>query len=259
MTLFEFIEQIGVIIQNLSPSFWITVIIISPLFMWFEEIVQTIITKFLFIAFVKFPKKYSSIQMFLGFTDGKKYLELQGMHEAYEHKRTILEKLKISEDFLDETRGAMFVYNELSNIVFGTVVDKKEEGDITDSEFFDYRIIYKQDFSIKELREINESKILIEQKEGNRLFSISRRYSSKILRKQVYRKQPLIKLPNEFIESFKAKMMEVEGHFLENTEMYLFQKRLALRWLIFKVIIFIPFMFFLSELVEELLSFFELF
>ena len=45
-------------------------------------------------------------------------------------------------------------------------------------------------------------------------------------------------------------MMEVEGHFLENIEMYLFQKQLSFKWKIFKVILFIPFMFFLSNLLE---------
>ncbi len=46
MTLIEFIDQVIFIIKNLSLSFWVSVIIISPLFMWFEEIVQTVITKF---------------------------------------------------------------------------------------------------------------------------------------------------------------------------------------------------------------------
>ena len=35
MTFLEFIEQVIFIVKNLSLSFWVSVIIISPLFMWF--------------------------------------------------------------------------------------------------------------------------------------------------------------------------------------------------------------------------------
>lgn len=77
MTFLEFIEQVIFIVKNLSLSFWVSVIIISPLFMWFEEIIQTIITKFLFIIFVRFPNKYKVVQRFLGFSDADKYEELQ--------------------------------------------------------------------------------------------------------------------------------------------------------------------------------------
>jgi hypothetical protein len=233
--------------------------------MWFEEIIQTIITKFLFIIFVRFPKKYKVVQRFLGFSDADKYEELQRIHDMYEKDNTISEKLKISEDFLDETRGAMFVYNELSDIVLGKVL--KEEGEngkeLTfvenknfDNNYFDYNVIYKLDFNIKELKEINSSKVLKNSKEGNELFSISKRFSNDLLRKTVYRELPLVKLPENFIKAFKTKMMEVEGHFLENVEMYLFQKKLSFKWKIFKVVVFIPFMFFLSNLLGSLFDYF---
>tara|TARA_Y100000992_G_C21229743_1_gene474847 strand:- start:488 stop:1222 length:735 start_codon:yes stop_codon:yes gene_type:complete len=233
--------------------------------MWFEEIVQTIITKFLYVIFVRFPNKYQLIQKLLGFSDADKYAELQRIHEMYENDNTIAEKLKISEDFLDETRGAMFVYNELSDIILGKVLkegDKKgleipfAENKNFDDYYFNYDIIYKQDFNIKELKEINASKILKNSKQGNELFSINKRFSNELLRKKVYREKPLVKLPEKFIDAFKTKMMEVEGHFLENVEMYLFQKKLSFKWKIFKVIIFIPFMFFLSNLLGSLFEFF---
>lgn len=265
MTFFEFIDQVIFIVKNLGLSFWVSVIIISPLFMWFEEIVQTIITKFLYVIFVRFPNKYQLIQKLLGFSDADKYAELQRIHEMYENDNTIAEKLKISEDFLDETRGAMFVYNELSDIILGKVLkegDKKgleipfAENKNFDDYYFNYDIIYKQDFNIKELKEINASKILKNSKQGNELFSINKRFSNELLRKKVYREKPLVKLPEKFIDAFKTKMMEVEGHFLENVEMYLFQKKLSFKWKIFKVIIFIPFMFFLSNLLGSLFEFF---
>ncbi len=265
MTFFEFINQVIFIIKNLGLSFWVSVIIISPLFMWFEEIVQTIITKFLYVIFVRFPNKYQLIQKLLGFSDADKYAELQRIHEMYENDNTIAEKLKISEDFLDETRGAMFVYNELSDIILGKVLkegDKKgleipfAENKNFDDYYFNYDIIYKQDFNIKELKEINASKILKNSKQGNELFSINKRFSNELLRKKVYREKPLVKLPEKFIDAFKTKMMEVEGHFLENVEMYLFQKKLSFKWKIFKVVVFIPFMFFLSNLLGSLFDYF---
>tara|TARA_B100001778_G_scaffold73352_1_gene58611 strand:- start:4534 stop:5364 length:831 start_codon:yes stop_codon:yes gene_type:complete len=265
MTFLEFIEQVIFIVKNLSLSFWVSVIIISPLFMWFEEIIQTIITKFLFIIFVRFPNKYKVVQRFLGFSDADKYEELQRIHDMYEKDNTISEKLKISEDFLDETRGAMFVYNELSDIVLGKVLKEKGKNgkELTfvenknfDNNYFDYNVIYKLDFNIKELKEINSSKVLKNSKEGNELFSISKRFSNDLLRKTVYREAPLVKLPENFIKAFKTKMMEVEGHFLENVEMYLFQKKLSFKWKIFKVVVFIPFMFFLSNLLGSLFDYF---
>ena len=259
MTFLEFIDQIFSIIKNLSIYFWISVIIISPIFMWFEEIFQTLITKLLFFLFVKLPKKYHSILKFMGFSDGEKYIELQSLHDPYEKKNTISEKLKISEDFLDETRGAMFVYNELSNIILGKVVKDSDDYITEDNDYFNYDLIYKQDYSIKELEKLNNEKVLIEKEEGNSIFKISKRFSNDNVRKKVCRIKPEIELDERFIEAFRTKMKEAEDHFLQNTEMYLFQKKLSLRWTIFKVLIFLPFMFFLSELIEEIISFFNLF
>ena len=265
MTLIEFIDQVIFIIKNLSLSFWVSVIIISPLFMLFEQIFQGVITKILYIIFIRFPNHYKLVQRILGFSDADKYEELQRLHNYYEKDNTLSEKLKISEDFLDETRGAMFVYNELSEIVLGKVlkednVNGKElpfvENKNFDNNYFNYEVIYKLDFNIKELKEINSSKILKRSEEGNELFSINKRFSNELLRKKVYRETPLIKLPEKFIKAFKTKMMEVEGHFLENVEMYLFQKQLSFKWKVFKVVIFIPFMFFLSNLLGSLFGYF---
>ena len=62
MAFWEFIDQLIFIVKNLSLSFWVSVIIISPLFMWFEGIIKNVITKFLFIIFVRFPNKYKVVQ-----------------------------------------------------------------------------------------------------------------------------------------------------------------------------------------------------
>ena len=265
MSFLEFVDQVIFIIKNLSLSFWVSVIIISPLFMLFEQIFQGVITKILYIIFIRLPNKYKLVQRILGFSDADKYEELQRLHDYYEKDNTLSEKLKISEDFLDETRGAMFVYNELSEIVLGKVlkednVNGKElpfvENKNFDNNYFNYDVIYKLDFNIKELKEINSSKILKRSDEGNELFSINKRFSNELLRKKVYRETPLIKLPEKFIKAFKTKMMEVEGHFLENVEMYLFQKQLSFKWKVFKVVIFIPFMFFLNNLLGSLFSYF---
>tara|TARA_B100000963_G_scaffold73869_1_gene61934 strand:+ start:196 stop:1023 length:828 start_codon:yes stop_codon:yes gene_type:complete len=265
VTFLEFVDQVIFIVKNLSLSFWVSVIIISPLFMLFEQIFQGVITKILYIIFIRFPNKYKLVQRILGFSDADKYEELQRLHNYYEKDNTLSEKLKISEDFLDETRGAMFVYNELSEIILGKVlkednVNGKElpfvENKNFDNNYFNYDVIYKLDFNIKELKEINSSKILKRSEEGNELFSINKRFSNELLRKKVYRETPLIKLPEKFIKAFKTKMMEVEGHFLENVEMYLFQKQLSFKWKVFKVVIFIPFMFFLSNLLGSLFGYF---
>ena len=265
MSFLEFVDQVIFIIKNLSLSFWVSVIIISPLFMLFEQIFQGVITKILYIIFIRLPNKYKLVQRILGFSDADKYEELQRLHDYYEKDNTLSEKLKISEDFLDETRGAMFVYNELSEIVLGKVLKKdnvngKElpfvENKNFDNNYFNYDVIYKLDFNIKELKEINSSKILKRSEEGNELFSINKRFSNELLRKKVYRETPLIKLPEKFIKAFKTKMMEVEGHFLENVEMYLFQKQLSFKWKVFKVVFFIPFMFFLNNLLGSLFSYF---
>ena len=259
MTFFEFIEQIVFIIKNLPTSFWISVAIVSPIFMKFEGLVQTGLTKILYFVFIRFPKKYPKLLNFLGFSSQNMYQQLQELHGQYENEKNISEKLEISEDFLDETRGGMFVYNELSDIIFGEKTKNKNEVNSTDNNYFDYDIISKMEFTIKELKEINKEKKYLSNKVGNELFYIKERFSSEKIRKEVFRKKPKIELPEEFKMAFLTKMKEAESHFLENVEMYLFQKKLSLRWNIFKIIIFIPFMFFLSGLINEVLTFFNVF
>ena len=259
MSFFEFVEQIAFIIKNLPISFWISVAIVSPLFMKFEGLVQTGLTKILYFVFIRFPKKYPTLLSFLGFSSQNMYQQLQELHGQYENEKNISEKLEISEDFLDETRGGMFVYNELSDIIFGEKTKNKNEENSTDNNYFDYDIISKMEFTIKELKEINKEKKYLSNKVGNELFSIKERFSSEKIRKEVFRKKPKIELPEEFKIAFLTKMKEAESHFLENIEMYLFQKKLSLRWNIFKIIIFIPFMFFLSGLINEVLTFFNVF
>ena len=158
MSFFEFVEQIAFIIKNLPISFWISVAIVSPLFMKFEGLVQTGLTKILYFVFIRFPKKYPKLLSFLGFSSQNMYQQLQELHGQYENEKNISEKLEISEDFLDETRGGMFVYNELSDIIFGEKTKNKNEKNSTDNNYFDYDIISKMEFTIKELKEINKEK-----------------------------------------------------------------------------------------------------
>lgn len=254
----EILTQIIYLIKNLPSSFWISLVIISPIFIWFEVIIQTFITKLIFYVFIKFPKRQKKLLKFIGFSNFEKYNELENLHSQYENDNTIFEKLKISEDFLDETRGAMFAYNELSQIILGRVTNNENEAFTSDNFFFDYDIIYKQDYSLKELKQINEGKTLIQEEEGNDLFKIKGRFKNDIIRKNVFRKKPKVILPENFIVSFKTKIKEAEGHFLENIEMYLFHKKLHFRWIVFKTIIFIPFMIFLSKLIGEIISFFNI-
>ncbi len=259
MTFFEFLEQIIFIIKNLSISFWISVVIISPVFMKFERLVQTGLTKLLYFTFVRFPNRYPKLLKFLGFSNKNMYQELQKLHSQYEKEKNISEKLEISEDFLDETRGGMFVYNELSEIIFGKIIDKPNKNSSSDNNHFNYDLISKMEFNIKELKEINEQKTVKNDKIGNELFNMNERFSSDEIRDEVFREKPKIILPDEFKIAFLAKMKQAESQFLENVEMYLFQKKLSIRWNIFKIIVFIPFMFFLSGLINEVLTFFNVF
>ena len=50
----------------------------------------------------------------------------------------------------DETRG-MFVYNELSDIIFGERINLSEKTSV-DNNYFDYDVISKMEFTIKELK-----------------------------------------------------------------------------------------------------------
>ncbi len=259
MTFFEFLEQIIFIIKNLSISFWISVVIISPVFMKFERLVQTGLTKLLYFTFVRFPNRYPKLLKFLGFSNKNMYQELQKLHSQYEKEKNISEKLEISEDFLDETRGGMFVYNELSEIIFGKIIDKPDSKTSSDNNHFNYDLISKMEFTIKELKEINEQKTIKNDKIGNELFNMNERFSADEIRDEVFREEPKIILPEEFKIAFLAKMKQAESQFLENVEMYLFQKKLSIRWNIFKIIVFIPFMFFLSGLINEVLTFFNVF
>lgn len=77
MSFLEFVDQVIFIIKNLGLSFWVSVIIISPLFVLFEQIFQGVITKILYIIFIRFPNKYKLVQRISGFSDADKYEELQ--------------------------------------------------------------------------------------------------------------------------------------------------------------------------------------
>ena len=83
----------------------------------------------------------------------------------------------------------MFVYNELSDIIFGERTNNLSEKTSVDNNYFDYDVISKMEFTIKELKEINKNKTLLTDKIGNDLFYLENRFSSDKLRK-VNRKNP---------------------------------------------------------------------
>ena len=159
------------------------------------------------------------------------------------------EKLKISEDFLDETRGGMFLLNEMSENVMGKIRTLTTNDNLTeDNYFFDRDIISKQDFSIKELEGIQQN-IKVEKLNGKTF------YTNSSIRKNVTIERIQFK-DDKFKKEFISMFQQVESDFLENIEMYLFQKKVYSKWKIFKVIAFIPFMLFLSELVEIIFGIF---
>ena len=80
-------------------------------------------------------------------------------------------------------------------------------------------------------------------------------YTSSLIKKHV-RRTPIHFKDDKFKKDFISMFQQVESDFLENVEMYLFQKKVYRKWKIFKVIAFIPFMLFLSELVEVIFGIF---
>jgi len=179
----------------------------------------------------------------IGFNSNEKLQNVQNLHSEYEKKKSLSEKLKISEDFLDETRGGMFLLNEMSENVMGKIRTLTTDDNLTeDNCFFDRDIISKQDFSIKEL-EVIQKNIKVE-KLNEKTF-----YTNSSIRKNVKR-TPIQFKDDKFKKEFFSMFQQVESDFLENVEMYLFQKKVYRKWKIFKVVAFIPFMLFLSELVE---------
>lgn len=228
------------IIRNLSPFFWISTFLISPIFSFLEKVIQDLITKILYYFTNIIQLKNNRFLRKVGFLSSLKLNHLQELHKPYENQKSISEKLKISEDFLDETRGGMFLLNDLSEEVFGPIVDEKSSN--SDYYYFNRELILKQDYSINELESIKKGiKISVE---NNTVF-----YTNPLIFQKVNR-TPLKNIDLEFQEKIKQKFKIIESDFLENVEMYLFQKRINRKWRIFKVIAFIPFMLFLSELIE---------
>jgi len=89
--------------------------------------------------------------------------------------------LKISEDFLDETRGGMFLLNEMSEKVIGEIrTHRSNDNYQEDNYFFDRNIITKQDFSIRELEGIQKNIKIVEL--NGKTF-----YTSSLIRKHVGR------------------------------------------------------------------------
>jgi len=236
------------IIAELSLVFWLSIYLVSPVFSILEVVAQDTITKLIYFLTNKVQLTQKKVQK-IGFNSAEKLQNVQNLHSEYEKKKSLSEKLKISEDFLDETRGGMFLLNEMSEKVMGVIrTSVPDDGFIEDNYFFDRDIISKQDFSIKELVAIQKN-IKVEKLSGKVL------YTNSSIRKNVKRSQIPFK-DDEFKKEFISMFQQVESDFLENIEMYLFQKRVYRKWKIFKVVAFIPFMLFLSELVEVIFGMF---
>lgn len=244
----NFSDYLIAITKELTLVFWISVYLVSPIFSGLEVIVQESITKLIYYATHKFQLTRDNIQK-IGFNSTKKLKHLQVLHSEYETKKSITEKLKISEDFLDETRGGMFLLNEMSEQVLGKIETGVSFGEsMEDNFYFDRSIISKQDYTIKELKDIHEGTIV--ERINNKEY-----YTNNSIKRTVKR-QLLEFKDEEFKNQFKITFKQVESDFLENVEMYLFQKRVYKKWQIFKVVAFIPFMLFLSELIEVVFGIF---
>lgn len=239
-------EEVIIIIFSLEPSFWLSILIVSPTFSKIERHLQVFITKLLYLSYLIIPSKVNVLLSLIGFSKKSSFFNLQEMHKPYESKKTIGEKMRISETFLNETRGGMYLLNEMSELYLGKVVDS-EVINLSDDFYFDYDVFDQIEFSFSQLKDINQSK----NSEG-----ILNAYSSNKVRKKVKRTSPESKFSEKVITRFKLKFNEVESHFLENIEMLLYLKKLNFRWNVFKALVFIPLVLFISKLIEELLSVF---
>ena len=236
------------IIDELSLVFWLSIFLVSPVFSILEVLVQEFITKMIYLLTNKLQLTREKVQK-IGFNSTEKLQNIQNLHSEYEKKKSLSEKLKISEDFLDETRGGMFLLNEMSEKVIGEIRTYTSDDNYQeDNYFFNRNIISKQDFSIRELEGIKKNIKIVEL--NGKTF-----YTSSLIRKQVKR-TPIQFKDDKFKKEFISMFQQVESDFLENVEMYLFQKKVYRKWKIFKVIAFIPFMLFLSELVEVIFGIF---
>ena len=236
------------IIDELSLVFWLSIFFVSPVFSILEVLVQEFITKMIYLLTNKLQLTREKIQK-IGFNSTEKLQNIQNLHSEYEKKKSLSEKLKISEDFLDETRGGMFLLNEMSEKVIGEIrTHTSDDNYQEDNYFFNRNIISKQDFSIRELEGIQKNIKIVE-------LSGKTFYTSSLIRKQVKR-TPIQFKDDKFKKEFISMFQQVESDFLENVEMYLFQKKVYRKWKIFKVVAFIPFMLFLSELVEVIFGIF---
>lgn len=236
------------IIDELSLVFWLSIFLVSPVFSILEVLVQEFITKMIYLLTNKLQLTREKVQK-IGFNSTEKLQNIQNLHSEYEKKKSLSEKLKISEDFLDETRGGMFLLNEMSEKVIGEIrTHTSDDNYQEDNYFFNRNIISKQDFSIRELEGIQKNIKIVEL--NGKTF-----YTSSIIRKKVKR-TPIQFKDDKFKKEFISMFQQVESDFLENVEMYLFQKKVYRKWKIFKVIAFIPFMLFLSELVEVIFGIF---
>ena len=108
------------IINELSLVFWLSIFLVSPVFSILEVLVQEFITKMIYLLTNKLQLAREKVQK-IGFNSTEKLQNIQNLHSEYEKKKSLSEKLKISEDFLDETRGGMFLLNEMSEKVMGEI------------------------------------------------------------------------------------------------------------------------------------------
>ena len=150
------------IIDELSLVFQLSIFLVSPVFSILEVLVQEFITKMIYLLTNKLQLAREKVRK-IEFNSTEKLQNIQNLHSEYEKKKSLSEKLKISEDFLDETRGGMFLLNEMSEKVIGEIrTHRSNDNYQEDNYFFDRNIITKQDFSIRELQGIQKNIKIVE-------------------------------------------------------------------------------------------------
>ena len=102
-----------------------------------EVLVQEFITKMIYLLTNKLQLAREKVRK-IGFNSTEKLQNIQNLHSEYEKKKSLSEKLKISEDFLDETRGGMFLLNEMSEKVIGEIRTHTSNDNYQEDNYFFY-------------------------------------------------------------------------------------------------------------------------
>ena len=95
------------IIDELSLVFWLSIFLVSPVFSILEVLVQEFITKMIYLLTNKLQLAREKVRK-IGFNSTEKLQNIQNLHSEYEKKKSLSEKLKISEDFWMRQEEACF-------------------------------------------------------------------------------------------------------------------------------------------------------